>query len=520
MRSIWQSLAWKEWHEHKWKLAAILAVPWGATFFMMLVDGDRQEHVFLVSQICIYFCIVPFAVFIGMGAAAGERSRGTLPFLQALPVPMWRVALNKIAFGLITLFVPLLLSLLLILIGCKVFDLLGISYESAIRMLEAEYRPLITSQNIFLDMTFVGSLGAAGLFFWSAAPGVNQKDELRAGAVALLAMIAWWMLLVFWAFLLSRSNAIETARIRAMGLGTAPGSAFMLGRAGDGYTRGVAIMAAIVTYALLARRYIRRFGLIAKSENYSSQGAIRDANRAEWLPPPRRSRLTAIAWKQVRESAPILIAGLAGTIGVFLIFIAVSWREINYRPNELFDVFSGIAVLLGFVVAIVLGIGVCLYDMSPPLSAFWRSRPINPDVWFWTKFLAGLTILLVAIYLPIVLFALALQSTTSLLAIQADAYTFPLAHMAIFASAVMVTCLVRQAVYSAILSITATYLGIFAGVGLWWTASYLGLVSWDSQSWRDLNESRLAFGLVVSFCISTLFAWLAMRYDWGRKSGY
>ena len=47
-------------------------------------------------------CIVPLAIFVGLGTAAGERSRGTLAFLQALPVPMWRVALHKLIAGLLT----------------------------------------------------------------------------------------------------------------------------------------------------------------------------------------------------------------------------------------------------------------------------------------------------------------------------------------------------------------------------------------------------------------------------------
>ncbi len=41
---------------------------------------------------------------------------------------------------------------------------------------------------------------------------------------------------------------------------------------------------------------------------------------------------------------------------------------------------------IGLLVALVVGIGMILTDVSPPLNTFWRSRPINPDLWFWTKF--------------------------------------------------------------------------------------------------------------------------------------
>jgi len=32
--------------------------------------------------------------------------------------------------------------------------------------------------------------------------------------------------------------------------------------------------------------------------------------------------------------------------------------------------------------------------------------------------------------------------------------------------------------------------------------------------------AAIAAGFILSFAICTLLAWLAMRYDWGRKSRY
>jgi len=37
------------------------------------------------------------------------------------------------------------------------------------------------------------------------------------------------------------------------------------------------------------------------------------------------------------------------------------------------------------------------------LGNFWRSRPINPDLWFWAKYATGLLILLGVLYLPVAL---------------------------------------------------------------------------------------------------------------------
>ena len=97
MRTIWHSLAWKEWHEHKWKLASITAILWGVAA-LVLWFGDMARHVRAGDCIGDRMCIIPLSVFVGLGAAANERSRNTLPFLQALPVPMWRAAIAKLVF--------------------------------------------------------------------------------------------------------------------------------------------------------------------------------------------------------------------------------------------------------------------------------------------------------------------------------------------------------------------------------------------------------------------------------------
>src|SRR6478752_1665303 len=103
MRTIWHSLAWKEWNEHKWKLVSIIAVMLSVSGIVLLIAGHHERDALDNS---FYFAVflggIPMAIFIGLSAAAGERSRGTLSFLQALPVPLWRVALHKIGFALIT----------------------------------------------------------------------------------------------------------------------------------------------------------------------------------------------------------------------------------------------------------------------------------------------------------------------------------------------------------------------------------------------------------------------------------
>ena len=65
------------------------------------------------------------------------------------------------------------------------------------------------------------------------------------------------------------------------------------------------------------------------------------------------------------------------------------------------------------------------------------------------------------------------------------------------------------------------YLGVLVGVLPHGTSA--ALVGWADPNpsiWWEPTVMQVATGLITSFVISTLIAWLAMRYDWGRKSRY
>ncbi len=54
MSTIWQSLAWKEWNEHKWKLVSILAVICGLWVIVFLTVSRERDtcicHQFLLCR--------------------------------------------------------------------------------------------------------------------------------------------------------------------------------------------------------------------------------------------------------------------------------------------------------------------------------------------------------------------------------------------------------------------------------------------------------------------------------------
>src|SRR5262249_28250725 len=108
MRTIWQALIWKEWHEHKWKFVSIVAILWCTAIISLT---QREPDAFGLSVAILAFCLIPLSIFVGLGAAANERSRGTFAFTQALPAPIWRIAFTKLISGLLVLIGSVVLTL-------------------------------------------------------------------------------------------------------------------------------------------------------------------------------------------------------------------------------------------------------------------------------------------------------------------------------------------------------------------------------------------------------------------------
>jgi hypothetical protein len=531
MRTISLSLAWKEWHEHKWKLASLVATLCGITGSMMLtyVDHRTPAHEILPAvRAILVVCIVPLAMFIGLGTAAGERSRGTMPFLQALPVPMWHVALNRIVFGLATIVGAVLLTLLFVYASCIFFNVADVPNWTIMRPDSGD--PFSFGiRNAFGDSAAAILCMAFSFYIWTIACGVNRKDEVSAGAVALVVMVIWTVLIAYAVlgfFDPPRGGLIAVfwKRLAVIALSTAPGGvmtmtkSFSSNETGD--FLGIGLFTAAVTHTALTAWYVQRFGRITNLEVRSPQVAKRSGKEFEWLGPPRSSAFVSVAWKQLRESAPIVMAGLAGIIGIVAATQLNEWWMLDRPTMHVGEIYNAIAVVLGFVMAMVIGIGVCFYDVQPQLNTFWRSRPIQPDLWFWCKYITGLTVLLTAIYAPMFIIR-ALGDASGMEKFNfPDVYTLPISHAAVFAAAVAMTCLVRNAIYAAILSISFMYLGVLLAYCAWVLAALFGWATPNRRIWWEPTMVQLATGLLTSIVISTITAWLAMRNDWGRKSRY
>jgi hypothetical protein len=428
---------------------------------------------------------------------------------------MWQVAATKLVAGLATVTVPIMVA-----VGASFLWLLALGYFG-VRVrgpLVANMSPVLF-RNWFLNVVVICAGIAGSLFLWSAATGVNRKDEISAGARALSIMIGWSAFLGFfvWTFADDAVTPLSSWMF-TIGLSMAPGSVpLLIGGPEPEMTQAKFALAAWITatvHALLAAIYVQRFGRIADREIVSPRQAVRDARRYDWLAPPRRSPRTAIAWKQVRESGPIAVVGLAGLVAIVLLITLLQGS--NARP---FDTYFAVAASLGSGIALVIGIGVVLHDMGPRLHTFWRSRPIEPDSWFWIKFVTGMVVMLGSLYAPLLVIAAVSQTARNVFS-HPDALVLPAVHAAAFAAAVAMTCLVRHAVYAAILSVAVLYISVAATWGLLVAAGKTGWLPVPPESLGDMTEAQVTLGLMTCFAASTVLAWLAVRNDWGRKSRY
>jgi hypothetical protein len=527
MNSIWYSLAWKEWHEHKWKLVSMVAILWGAAALAFAFFEPRTDDVFGVAVALVGVCILPLSMFIGLGAAANERSRNTLPFLQSLPAPLWRVAVMKVVFGLVSLFVAIALSIAFIYVWKFVAELAGQETTRAMRQFEES--PI--TGKWYLDCFLLLTPFAIGLFGWSAAAGVNRRDEISAGAMAVAAVVGWGLVLTLaflafthWTMGIDHPYYRDHWRwLPVVAISTLPGGTFPardIAATNPPISLAFSYIAAASTYALLLLVYVLRFGKVKNPDVRSRQAAVRQSARADWLSAPRQSATTAIVWKQFRESGPIALAGLAGSIGTTLVIVVLDGLDRQQlAAHALGEVYPKVAVVFGFFVAQVGGIGVCLTDGTPRINEFWRSRPIGPDAWFWIKFMTGIVVVLGSVYVPILLlwgFGRPVSESWN----TPEAFTIPAMQLALYAAAVATTCLVRQAVYAAILSIAVVYLGVLFGLFVCWLPQLLQAVETKRAFFTEAPPEHLLIGVVTSVLLSTTLAWLAARNDLGKKSRY
>ncbi len=503
MRSVWQSLLWKEWHEHKWKLAALTATSVGT----LCVFG-LHEHESLpigMTVIPLAFCILT-GTFLGMSTAGGESGRNTLPFLQSLPVPMWQPGATKLTMAIVTAVLPLLALAGAFCVWWAFLWFDDVDLQAVRAYADTNYHPWGIS-NWLVAITVSSVLGVSSLLLWMAAMGSNRSDEIRAGAIGFLIICLVWFVvasgfeLAFKWHLPTLKYGTEVLVVAAPG-----GVAFVENNRHleNHFVWWPHLLAAILGHAWVLIWYLRRFGKVVPGSSRSDGKTLALADAGyQHLAPAMRSQLTAIAWKQARETGLLALLAIGGVLLMTTIFY-FSYR-IRVGMIDLGETMAGITMMVGFFVTVVAGIGVFLEDLKPRVDDFWRSRPVNYQLWFGVKFVVGAVILAVA-YSALILLALWMTGGRLFRTVPHPLSTvgfFGVATLLIYTLSMATYCVLRQPLYAAVLTIGLLIAGMFA---LEWADYYLPEALW---SW----QAALVMLLLSQFA-ATVLAWQAVKRNW------
>jgi hypothetical protein len=205
-------------------------------------------------------------------------------------------------------------------------------------------------------------------------------------------------------------------------------------------------------------------------------------------------------WKQFRESGPIALVGLAGIFAITVLVWLIEGRSFDAILTA--RALLGVTSTVGFLVTLVVGIGSFLFDADAKLNTFWRSRPIDANLWFWTKYVTGLAILVAMFAVPMA-YAVWVKWRYGLDPMNGELFMAASIMLAIYSAAVLTTCLVRQALYAAVLSIMVMYLGV---------------VPLDMFRDHHPTDEQVCATLLTTALVATLIAWQSVRRDWGWRS--
>jgi len=502
MRTIYHSLLWKEWHEHKWKLAMLVLVT--VLLSLLFWRGEPQMLPVAVTTLLFGYSVLA-GLFLGMQTAAGERGRGTMPFLQTLPVSVRKPAAIKVLMAWVTAFVPVLL-----VVGLAYAYLSSYNSDSATltAMADSSVPQVVLDtwgrQNWLLGTGLSGILCVTSLLIWMAAAGVNRSDEIRAGAIGFLIMASVWVfigILGYWAEEWKSSSLDHTVRV--MMSAAAGGPSIGGGNRGPRESYLPFVAAAVLSHGCVMAWFLVSFGrhAVRPARTRGGRGKI---GRIDWLGPPRKSQLTAIIWKQVSETGPLAVVAAAAILA--MTSLAFWFDSGSQSRGSYAELLAGIALSVGFLVTVVAGMGVFLEDVKPKIGIFRRSRPVNVTMWFVVKYCTGLMVLAIT-FGALFLLAFLMPNGQRLLSSEyagEQVAAIALVFLLVYTLSMACYCLGRQPIFAAVTAISVFFLGVY-------TVDFL--------IFRSLPADMRLFGalavMVVAQVALTALAWLAVRNNWG-----
>ncbi len=458
------SLLWKQWRETRGILASFTA--WMTIAVCYVIAYELGHHYRAVvghfSGWALLYSLFA-AVVLATRTSHGERTDGTIAFSAALPISMRRIGTARIVSAIAALGIPLLIAagLLSIALASGLVEQAGPRLGRAYTQLpQRETAALPTSLEQLWSIAAIAIMGGVELLLLLSLLGCYLRSQAQTGmmgaVMALGSLIAggalWFRDRNAWAqltygILLPQSLAIQWS------YSDQPGD----------YTdhelaqyRWVAMGLSLLVLAIVGYLFIRRYGALRGSSTPVKRRRFRIAFPPILARIPIRlpGRLPAMIWLELRQSLPLAAFGFL--LGVLMSIATVQMERqhgYSFGTSVLMDLPHSMFVV-AMLWAIVVGSGLYSADLSTGLGAFWRSRPISPDLWFWTKFAVGLAAVVGVLDGATILISWR-SPREAMTTGMSWAYVgcFPIIHALMYALAVLGTCWYRRPVIGGILAI-------------------------------------------------------------------
>ncbi len=478
MSSMLGALCWKESRELRWNVLAMVAIGIAPPLYAFV--RERETAFFWVVLMLAVYSLVGGICF-GMWGAAGERANRSAGFMQALPVSPAVVGVIKLLVIVVAASIPIL----------------------AISLVGFFVRPVATvDSNQVRDVWVMAAICltvVVHIALTTATFGLGQRTELLAAGVGILVLAIWGVCSAIGAVVFQES------RWEGAGLLVFLGPPFYLFFSPadpelPGWSPLFWMPLTAIAMLSLAATFIVRYG--AAIRPVQSRESRREGT---WISGQFASPLASLVVKQLCETTPLvlLVLGIAvllsvgfGTVGHVLSPSNTTWVV---DVGRLFVIFI---FLGGFLLSLLLGVVAFAGDLEPKVNTFWRSRPISPTLWFWSKYLIALGSLIVAIGLPAVICFWLIEYFGTRASIPSSellvVFFIVLGWFGIFSAGVVSTCIIRRPLHAGLLAFALAAAGL--GVAQWLDPGWFGA--------EPLQRPLLVVGIWFSASIvATLSAW-------------
>jgi ABC-type transport system involved in multi-copper enzyme maturation permease subunit len=465
-----RSLIWQQWRESRALLALLMTWMLLATLHSVAYEiGHRFRAPVGHFGMAALFQATCAAIVLGMRASQGERAAGTLPFSAALPVSIRRIATARIVCCATVLAIPILVGAVLLALALASGLVHQVEPRDELKYVPLQQRdtaPVATALEQLAGVTAISIVAGIELMLVVAAIGCRLRTPSRVGLVG--AVLAFASMSADAYCGVDDSHAMTQVLCGAV----FPQSLMVfLGYSVEhgGYVDPVvasrcwiALMLATPILILLGSLFVTQYGRLRSPASDAKPTRHRFRMPSLWshLPLHLPGRLAALVWLDLRQSGPLVVAGLA-----FALLITLATPRHSAGGVPVLAALPHSACFVGMLWAAVVGSAIYSAELESGLGGFWRSRPIATTSWFWCKFLVGLAAVLLVLD-GVTIVATWYSTTLTMQTGMSWTYvgTVPILHALMYALAVLGTCWLRKPVVGAFVAILA-YMILNVAVG-------------------------------------------------------